>query len=161
MIDIFLANYGVLAGGLVVTLILSGTAIACGALLGLLLAFALRARSLPLRIVARVYRSFWRGTPILVQLLMIFYFLPAAGFRVDPMTAAILALTLNSAAFQAEIYRAGLAALPPRLGHRRHRTDAAQPADRRDQFPAAGGLSDRWRHVSSGKPRSRASRRGG
>ena len=112
MIDIFLANYGVFAGGLAVTLVLSASAIALGAVLGLALAFALRARSLPLRVAARLYRSFWRGTPILVQLLMIFYFLPAFGFRVDPMTAAVLALTLNSAAFQGEIYRAGLAAMP-------------------------------------------------
>jgi polar amino acid transport system permease protein len=112
MIDILLSNYGVFAGGLGVTLVLSATAIVLGAGLGLLVAFALRARRLPLRFFARVYRSFWRGTPILVQLLLIFYLLPALGFRVDPMTAAILALTLNSAAFQGEIYRAGLAALP-------------------------------------------------
>lgn len=112
MIEIALSNYGVFAGGLLVTLTISAASISLGAILGLALSFALRSRNLVLRVIARIYRSFWRGTPILVQLLMIFYILPAAGLEIAPMTAAILALTLNSAAFQGEIYRAGLAALP-------------------------------------------------
>jgi polar amino acid transport system permease protein len=58
------------------------------------------------------YRSFWRGTPILVQLLIVFYMLPQAGIDVAPLVAAIVALSLNTAAFQGEIYRAGLLAIP-------------------------------------------------
>src|SRR5262245_2005959 len=49
---------------------------------------------------------------ILVQLLIVFYFLPTVGISIPPVLAAIIALTLNTAAFQAEIYRAGLQAIP-------------------------------------------------
>ncbi len=112
MLTILMENYGVLASGLGVTVIVSLTAIAAGGVLGMLFAIGLTARNPLLRAFCKVYRSFWRGTPILVQLLMVFYLLPASGLDVSPLTAAILTLSLNSAAFQAEIFRAGLAAIP-------------------------------------------------
>jgi polar amino acid transport system permease protein len=65
-----------------------------------------------LRSLSGGYRSFWRGTPLLVQLLMMFYLLPQVGLEVTPLVAALIALSLNTAAFQGEIYRAGLAAIP-------------------------------------------------
>lgn len=51
--------------------------------------------------------------PILVQLLIIYYLLPLIGINVAPILAAIVALTLNTIAFQAEIFRGGLLAIPP------------------------------------------------
>lgn len=112
MLDIIVRNYAVLLGGLGVTLVLSVVAIAAGGLLGFVVALGLRARSALITAPCRLYRSFWRGTPIFVQLLMIFYLLPEIGMTVAPVVAAVLALAMNSAAFQAEIFRAGLAALP-------------------------------------------------
>lgn len=112
MIEIFLNNYGVLLGGAITTVILSGLAIAIGMGLGLALAFGLMSEKVPLRFACGVYRSFWRGTPILVQLLIIFYLLPQIGIGVSPFVAAVIALSLNTAAFQAEIYRAGLSEIP-------------------------------------------------
>jgi polar amino acid transport system permease protein len=112
MIEILAENYGVLIGGAMTTIAVSGLAIAIGMGLGLLLAFGLLSRSAPLRAVCDLYRSFWRGTPILVQLLIVFYMLPQAGLDVSPFVAAVIALSLNTAAFQAEIYRAGLMAIP-------------------------------------------------
>jgi polar amino acid transport system permease protein len=60
---------------------------------------------------SKLYISFFRGTPLLVQLLMLFLLPAAAGITLPPTLAAILALGLNSAAFQCEILRAGLAAI--------------------------------------------------
>jgi polar amino acid transport system permease protein len=112
MIQLALSNYGVLAGGLAITLIVSLAAIFFGSILGLVISFALLSKNLVIRGAAGFYRSFWRGTPILVQLLLVFYLAPELGLNIAPMTAAILALSLNSAAFQAEIYRSGLLAVP-------------------------------------------------
>jgi polar amino acid transport system permease protein len=112
MIEILLNNHGVLLGGAVTTVILSGLSIAVGVALGLALAFGLMSERAPLRLVCGFYRSFWRGTPILVQLLIVFYLLPQIGVGVSPFAAAVIALSLNTAAFQAEIYRAGLSEIP-------------------------------------------------
>jgi polar amino acid transport system substrate-binding protein len=59
------------------------------------------------------YVEIMRGTPLYIQLLTIYYVLPPVfGIRFDPITAAILGLALNYAAYEAEIYRAGLLAIP-------------------------------------------------
>lgn len=63
--------------------------------------------------IIAVYISFIRGTPFLVQIFLIYYVLPIFGIDMGPLTAGILALTLNSAAFVVEILRGGLAAVPP------------------------------------------------
>ena len=62
--------------------------------------------------VVAVYISFIRGTPVLIQIFLCFYVLPVVGIDIGAVTAGVLALTLNSAAFQTEIFRGGLAALP-------------------------------------------------
>lgn len=59
-----------------------------------------------------VYISFIRGTPLLVQIFLIFYVLPVVGIDIGPFAAGILAITLNSAAFVIEILRGGLASVP-------------------------------------------------
>ena len=65
------------------------------------------------RAVGTGYISFFRGTPLLVQLLLAFYLLPVLlHIDVPPIAAAIGALAMNTTAFQAEIYRGGLLALP-------------------------------------------------
>ena len=105
-------HHNALLVGAAMTATVSAVCIAAGMLLGLWLAFALISRNRPLRRVAAAYRSFWRGTPILVQLLIVFYLLPAIGLDVPPVAAAIIALTMNTAAFQAEIFRGGLLSIP-------------------------------------------------
>lgn len=96
-----------------VTLLVSGVAIVLGMPLGLALCFGLTSSKAWVRQVSRIYQSVWRGTPILVQLLIIYYLLPLIGINVPPILAAIIALTLNTVAFQAEIFRGGLLAIPP------------------------------------------------
>lgn len=64
-----------------------------------------------LRFPALAYIDFFRGTPALVQLFIIFFGLADLGIEFDPITAAIVGLGMNGAAYVAEIYRAGIAAL--------------------------------------------------
>ncbi|MCP1676481.1 polar amino acid transport system permease protein [Natronocella acetinitrilica] len=112
MIDILIGHYGVFAQGLMTTLIVSLSAIGVGLVLGVTLTFGLTSQYRIIRWPCGLYRSFWRGTPILLQLLLVYYLLPDIGIEVAPITAAILALSLNTAAFQAEIFRSGLAHVP-------------------------------------------------
>ena len=93
-----------------VTLIISISAIFFATLIGLLLAIMLRSSRL-LRSLAAVYISFFRGTPVLVQLLIIYFGLPQVFPLLNAMGAiyaVILGLSLNSAAYLAEIFRAGI-----------------------------------------------------
>jgi polar amino acid transport system substrate-binding protein len=54
-----------------------------------------------------------RGTPLLLQLYTIFFILPGLGIKIDPVPAAVIGLAINYSAYEAEIYRAGLLAIPP------------------------------------------------
>lgn len=60
----------------------------------------------------RAYISYVRGTPLLIQIFIIFYVLPVIGLELGPLAAGIVALALSSAAYTTEIMRGGLAAIP-------------------------------------------------
>ena len=62
--------------------------------------------------VLAFYISFIRGTPILVQIFLVYYVIPVFGINLGPITSGIVAITLNSAAFVTEIFRGGLASVP-------------------------------------------------
>jgi len=64
------------------------------------------------RALATAYVELIRGTPLLIQLFLIFYGLPHVGIRFSPMLAAILGLGLNYSAYEAENYRAGIQSIP-------------------------------------------------
>jgi len=113
MIEILVTHHAMLYQGLKMTLLVSCSAIVLGLPLGLALSLGLTSRYRVLRWPCGIYRSFWRGTPILLQLLLIFYLAPELGLSLEPVTAAVLALALNTAAFQGEIFRSGLAHVPP------------------------------------------------
>ncbi len=66
----------------------------------------------PLRILATLYIEIIRGTPLLVQLFILFYGLPNIGIKLTPFLAGVIGLGLNYAAYEAENYRAGLLAIP-------------------------------------------------
>jgi polar amino acid transport system permease protein len=112
MVALILNNLPVMLWGAGVTVLVSGVAIILGMPLGLALCFGVTSERRSLRWFSRIYQSAWRGTPILVQLLIIYYLLPVIGINVPPVLAAIIALTLNTTAFQAEIFRGGLLAIP-------------------------------------------------
>lgn len=66
----------------------------------------------PLRWLATLYIEIVRGTPLLIQLFLIFYGLPNIGIKLSPFLAGVLGLGMNYAAYEAENYRAGLLAIP-------------------------------------------------
>ena len=80
--------------------------------LGLVLALVRLYGVAPLRWLAVAYIEVVRGTPLLLQLYMIYYGLPNVGIRLNAFVAAVLGLGLNYAAYEAENYRAGIQAVP-------------------------------------------------
>ncbi len=94
------------------TLVVSACAMVLAVVVGLALAIARRYGPRPLAIVAMVYVEIVRGTPLLIQILFIFYGLPGIGIRLDPFLAGVVALGLNYGAYEAENYRAGLQSVP-------------------------------------------------
>lgn len=104
-------HIGTLMYGASITVMIAVTAILLGMALGLALCFGLLSRNRWIRRPCLAYQSLWRGTPILVQLLIVFYALPVIGLDVPAIVAATAALTMNTSAFQAEIYRGGMLTL--------------------------------------------------
>ncbi|MCP3098124.1 ABC transporter permease subunit [Myxococcus sp. K15C18031901] len=103
-----------LAEGLGLTLGLTVLALLAGLPLGLVVALGRRVRFKPLSWLCAAYVEGLRGTPLLVQIIFIYYALPQLlGVDLAPMLAAVLALTLNSAAYVAEIFRAGIGSVDP------------------------------------------------
>ena len=106
--EIFTTKFPVFMQGVGVTLELAFFTVLLGSLLGLIVAILRRIRLLPVRIIMNMYVAFIRGTPLLVQVLMIVYGLPQLGLRLPRMTLCIIALVINSGAYMAELIRAGL-----------------------------------------------------
>nr|WP_199314020.1 amino acid ABC transporter permease [Leptolyngbya sp. FACHB-671] len=109
--------------GAVVTLQLTALSVVLGMVGGSLIGIARLSASPIISFAARAYVDFFRGTPLLVQLFMIYFGLPAlvinlanTQFSFSPLTAAVTALSLNSAAYIAEIVRAGIQSIE--LGQR-------------------------------------------
>ena len=94
------------------TLLVSLCAMALAVALGISLAMGRRYGPLPVRWFSTAYIEFFRGTPLLIQLTMIYFGLPELGVRLDPFVAGVVALGLNYAAAEAENYRAGLESVP-------------------------------------------------
>ena len=94
------------------TLAVSACAMVVAVAVGLGLALARRYGRWPLRMAATAYIEVVRGTPLLIQILLIFYGLPSLGIRLEPFLAGVAALGLNYAAYEAENYRAGLQSVP-------------------------------------------------
>lgn len=80
--------------------------------LGALFAFLMKVNFKPLQWFLTLYVWIMRGTPLLLQLIFVYYVLPSVGITFDRMPAAILAFTLNYAAYFAEIFRGGIEAIP-------------------------------------------------
>ncbi|MDF2995485.1 MAG: transporter permease [Xanthobacteraceae bacterium] len=111
-----------LLGGVPLTLQLAGISVAAGLVLALTLALALQTGTRAVTWPINAYVTLFRGTPLLVQIFLIYYglgqFRPSLqavglwGFFREPYWCAILALTLNTAAYGAEIIRGGLQSVP-------------------------------------------------
>jgi polar amino acid transport system permease protein len=99
--------------GATVTLGMSFLAVILGILVGVALAIALQAGGRIMRAFVRFYVSFARGTPLFVQILIVFFLLPAVGIDIPRFYAGVIALSLNSGAYISEMIRGGLTAIRP------------------------------------------------
>ena len=106
--EILTTKYGVFMTGVGTTMELALFTVLLGSLLGLLVAVFRKTPLLPLRWFLNAYVAFIRGTPLLVQVLMVVYGLPQLGLKLPRMTLCIIALVINSGAYMAELIRAGL-----------------------------------------------------
>lgn len=95
-----------------VTIPLSLIAFALALVVAVLTTSIRLSRVAPLRWLARFYVWLFRGTPILVQLFIIFYGLPVIGVTLSAWTSAIIAFTLNTGAYAAETLRASVSSIP-------------------------------------------------
>ncbi|MDA4892490.1 MULTISPECIES: amino acid ABC transporter permease [Microbacterium] len=107
---------GVLLAGLGVSILVTLAAVAIGSVLGILVHLARASHVAPARWLGAAYIEVIRNTPLLLQLYLVYFALPSVGVNLDPVTAGIIALSVNHSAYVAEIYRAGFASLPKGLG---------------------------------------------
>jgi cystine transport system permease protein len=94
------------------TIPLTAVSFVFGLVIALVVALARLSSIGPLSAVARVYISLIRGTPLLVQLFIVFYALPQIGLVIDPFPAAVLAFSLNVGGYAAEVIRAAILSIP-------------------------------------------------
>jgi polar amino acid transport system permease protein len=110
--NVLVSSFPLLLSGLRITLLLGVVSIIAGLVSGLFIALTRIYGARPLGIVAKVYTDVFRSIPILVLLIVVYYALPFVGLRLSPFMSAAVALTLVSGAYTAEIFRAGIEAIP-------------------------------------------------
>ncbi|SEA66884.1 amino acid ABC transporter permease [Paraburkholderia sartisoli] len=111
MLELFERSLPLLKSAVLMTVFLGLTSFVLGSALGLIVALCRISNARALRGLAFAYVSIFRGTPLLVQILLIYFGLPRYGITLDPVPAALLALTLFSAAYLSENFRSGISAV--------------------------------------------------
>lgn len=127
--DVLVSSFPLLFSGLRVTLLLGVVSISAGLVLGLFIALIRLYAIRPVSVTAKIYIDVFRSIPLLVLLIVVYYALPFVGLRMSPFMSAATALTLVSGAYTAEIFRAGIEAIP------------------RGQFEASQALGLSYRHM--------------
>lgn len=140
--------YGFFVDGTVITLLLSFFGVAFGVLLGVVFALMKLSRNKLLKSFSAAYIEIIRGTPLLVQLYIVYYGLPRLiNMDFEDITLGIVAISLNSAAYVAEIIRAGIlsidkgqmeAARSLGMSHRTAMTNIIIPQAFKNILPALG-----------------------
>ena len=102
----------IVSGAVTGTIPVALTSFALGLVLALLVALMRISRNRIVSAVARGYISVIRGTPLLVQLFVIFYGLPSVGVTISPWPSAIIAFSLNVGGYAAEVIRAAILSVP-------------------------------------------------
>ncbi|WP_420413980.1 amino acid ABC transporter permease [Roseibium sp.] len=111
-VPVLVRTFPLLISGLIVTLQIGITSIVSGLVLGLGLALVRMYAPAALRLPVMIYIDIFRSIPLLVLLIIVYYALPFIGIRLSPFLSAVVALTLVSGAYTAEIFRAGIQAIP-------------------------------------------------
>jgi polar amino acid transport system permease protein len=107
-----LSQWPLLAKGIAWTLSLTAISTVLGVALGIACAWARVHGALWMRAAASTYVELIRNTPFIVQLFFVFFGLPAAGVKLSPEAASIIAMVINLGAYATEIIRAGIEATP-------------------------------------------------
>ncbi|NPD65255.1 amino acid ABC transporter permease [Lichenicola cladoniae] len=94
------------------TIAVSGLSLIGGSILGLALTMLRLSKARPLRIIVGIYVWLIRGTPLLLQIFVVYYWLPGIGIRMPAFTAGVLVLALNSAAYYIDIFRSAILTVP-------------------------------------------------
>jgi His/Glu/Gln/Arg/opine family amino acid ABC transporter permease subunit len=110
--QIAVENFGPLLAGLLMTVALTIVVIMLSLVFALLVALGGMSRVRPLSWPIKAYIEVARGTPLLLQLIYIYYVLPEVGVRLNSFVAGVAALTLNYSAYISEVYRGGIQAVP-------------------------------------------------
>lgn len=107
--DLVVRSFPLLLMGAGITVQITALSVSFGLLIGMVAGIARLSHVWIVKMAATVYVDFIRGTPLLVQIFLIYFALPiATGQRIDPFIAAITACSVNSGAYIAEIFRAGI-----------------------------------------------------
>ncbi|MCS7201596.1 MAG: amino acid ABC transporter permease [Dictyoglomus sp.] len=106
--ELFIESIPYLLKGAAMTLRLTLISVSIGIILGLIISLGRISKNPLFRYPASIYVEVIRGTPLLMQLLIIYYALPSIGLNLPAITAAITGLSLNSAAYVGEIFRGGI-----------------------------------------------------
>ncbi|TWH45227.1 amino acid ABC transporter permease [Sporomusa sp. KB1] len=107
--ELILQSFPLLLLGAGVTVQITVLSVGFGLLIGMFVGIARLSTLWPVKMLAAIYVDFIRGTPLLVQIFLIYFALPLiVGQRIDPFIAAITACSINSGAYVAEIFRGGI-----------------------------------------------------
>src|SRR5262249_18463675 len=119
--DIVTGSLDFLTSGLQMTLIISAITLVLAMIAGLLIALLDMSKFPPARWLGVTFGEIIRNTPVLVQLLWVYYVLPIVfGLRIEALTALVIGLSIYQGSFISEVYRAGIQSVP--RGH----SEAAQ-----------------------------------
>ncbi len=128
-VPVLIRTFPLLMSGLWITVQIGVVSIIAGLVLGMVLALVRLYAASWLQVIAKLYINFMRSIPLLVLLIIIYYALPFVGIRLSPFMSAVTALSLVSGAYTAEIFRAGIEAIP------------------KGQFEASSALGLGYRHM--------------
>ncbi len=107
--NLIVDNFPLLLQGALITIQITVMSVGCGFLIGMLVALAGMSRFKIVRMVVKCYVELFRGTPLLVQIFMIYFALPMVIHQqINPYVAAVTACSINSGAYVSEIFRAGI-----------------------------------------------------
>jgi L-cystine transport system permease protein len=104
--------FPILKAGIQFTIPLTIITFVLGLILAFLIALARLSNMKSINAAAKFYVWIFRGTPLLVQIFILFYGLPSMGITLDPFPAAVIAFTLNKGAYSSEIIRAAILSIP-------------------------------------------------
>lgn len=111
-LDVVREYGGVFLHGLMITVMLTAIVIVLAGTFAIPVAVARLSKLRLVRWPVDAYVEFMRATPLILQLIYLYYVLPGWGVRLDPFTTAVIGLTLNYAAYMSEVYRSGIQSVP-------------------------------------------------